>query len=70
MIMCSTNQEIEQYGVKISNTHGDFEMVTTVSKVDESVLLSVLNQRYAQKINQYPHLEKVVMDDKDTKSNY
>ena len=67
-MMCLTNQKIQQYDVKISNTRGSFEMATTVSKVDKSVLLSVPNPRYAEKINQYTHLEGVVMDDGDTKS--
>ena len=42
-------------------------METEVNKVDMRVLLSVPNPRYAEKINQYPHLEGVVMDDKDSK---
>ena len=68
MMMCSTNRKIQQYNVKISNTRGSFKMATTVSKVNKSVLLSVPNPRYAEKINQYTHLEGVVMDDGDTKS--
>lgn len=43
-------------------------MATTVSKVDKRVLLSVPNPRYSEKINQFTHLEGVVMDDGDTKS--
>ena len=43
-------------------------MATTVSKVNKSVLLSVPNPRYSEKINQFTHLEGVVMDDGDTKS--
>ena len=68
MMMCSTTQKIEQYDVKISSIRGTFEMATTVSKVDKGVLLSVPNPGYAEKLNKYPHLEGVVMDDVDTKS--
>jgi len=41
-------------------------MVTTVSKVDEGVLLSVPNPGYAGKINKYLHLKGMVMDDDNT----
>ena len=68
MMMCSTTQKIEQYDVKISSIRGTFEMATTVSKVDKGVLLSVPNPGYAEKLNKYPHLEGVVMDDVNTKS--
>ena len=40
-------------------------MATSVSKVDRSVLLTIPNPRYADKIHQYPHLQKVVMNDED-----
>ena len=67
MMICSTTQKIEQYEVKISSVRGKFEMTTTVSQMDKGVLLSVPNPGYAEKINKYPHLEGVVMDDEDTK---
>jgi hypothetical protein len=41
-------------------------METEVNKLDKGILLSVPNPRYAEKINQCPHLEGVVMDDKVT----
>ena len=56
MMMCSTNQKIQQYDVKISNVVGDFNIAASVSKVDRSVLLTIPNPRYADKIHQYPHL--------------
>jgi len=59
--------EIEHYDVKISSICGKFEMTTTVRKVDKSVLLSVSNPRYADKIKRFPHLVGVTMDDEDTK---
>ena len=67
MMMCSTNQEIYQYDVKISSVVGDFNMATSVSKVDRSVLLTIPNPRYADKIHQYPHLKGVFMNDEDEK---
>ena len=39
MMLCSTNQKIEGYNVKISSIHVTFEMNTRASKVDRSVLL-------------------------------
>ena len=63
MMMCSTNQKIYQYDVKIFNVVGDFNMAATVSKVDRSVLLTIPNPRYADKIRQYPHLQGVFIND-------
>ena len=65
--MCSTTQRIEVYNVNVSSITGKFAMETEVNKVDKGVLLSDPNPRYAEKINKYPHLERVVMDDKDSK---
>ena len=42
-------------------------MTTMVSKVDKSVLLSIPNPRYADKIKKFSHLMGVTMDDEDTK---
>ena len=67
MMMCSTNQKIYQYDVKISSIVGDFNMAASVSKVDRSVLLTIPNPRYADKIHQYSHLQGVVMNDEDKK---
>ena len=67
MMMCSTNQKIYQYDVKISSVVGDFNMAASVSKVDRSALLTIPNPRYADKIHQYPHLQGVFMNDEDEK---
>ena len=67
MMMCSTNQKIYQYDVKISSVVGDFDMAASVSKVDRSVLLTIPNPKYADKIHQYPHLQGVVMNSEDKK---
>ena len=42
-------------------------MTTMVSKVDKSVLLSIPNPRYADKIKTFSHLAGVTMDAEDTK---
>ena len=42
-------------------------MTKMVSKVDRSVLLSIPNPRYTDKINTFSHLAGVTMDDEDTK---
>ena len=67
MMLCLTNQKIAQYDVSISSNQGKFEMTTMVSKVDKSVLLSIPNPRYADKIKTFSHLAGVTMDDEDTK---
>ncbi|XP_028405750.1 uncharacterized protein LOC114528320 [Dendronephthya gigantea] len=67
MMMCSTVQKIEVYNVNVSSVTGKFAMEAEVSRVDKGVLLAVPNPSYAEKINQYPHLEGVVMDDNDSK---
>ena len=69
-MMFSTTQKIEQYEVKISSVRGKFEMTTTVSQGDKGVLPSNPNPGYAEKINKYPHLKGVVMDDEDTKPEH
>ena len=69
-MMCSATQRIEVYNVNVSSITGKFAkfaMETEVNKVDKGILLSVPTPRYAEKINQYHHLEGVVMDDKDSK---
>ena len=70
MMMFSTNQKIYQYDVKISSIVGDFTMAASVSKVDRSVLLTIPNPRYADKIHQYPHLQGVFMNDKTRSQSY
>jgi hypothetical protein len=67
MMMCSTTQKIEVYNMNIYSVTGKFAMETEVNKVDKGILWSFPNPRYAEKINQFPHLEGVVMDDKDSK---
>ena len=67
MMLCSTIQKVRSYTVKVASVDGRFEMTTKVNKVDKGVLLTVSNPRYEELITKYPHLEGVVMDDKDKK---
>ena len=67
MMMTSTSQKIEMYKVQISNIRGDFNLPTTLSKVDKGTLLTVPNPRYADIISKHQHLKGVVIDDTDTK---
>ena len=68
MMLCSTIQKVQSYTVKVANVDGRFEMTTKVSKVDKGVLLTIPNPNYEELISKYPHLEGVVMDDNDKKS--
>ena len=67
MMLCSTIQKVRSYTVKVASVDGRFEMTTKVNKVDKGVLLIVSNPRYEELITKYPHLEGVVLDDKDKK---
>ena len=68
MILCSTIQKVGSYTVKVGSVNGKFEMTTKVNKVDKGVLLTVTNPHYGELISKYPHLEGVVMEDNDKKS--
>ena len=68
MIVCSTVQRVQSYKVEISSVEGKYEMTTQVNKVDKGVLLTVPNPKYEDLINKYHHLQGLVMDDNDKKS--
>ena len=68
MMLCSTIQKVRSYPVKVASVDGKFEMTTKVNKVDKGVLLTVSNPHYEELISKYPHLEGVVMEDSDKKS--
>lgn len=67
MIVCSTVQRVQSYKVKISSVDGKYEMTTQANKVDEGVLLTVPNPKYEDLINNYHHLQGLVMDDNHKK---
>ncbi|KAK3730340.1 hypothetical protein QZH41_011251 [Actinostola sp. cb2023] len=68
MMMCSTTQRIDVYDLTVKSVDGKFELATTGNKVDKGVLLTVPNPSYAEKIKKYRHLDGVVMEDNDPKS--
>jgi hypothetical protein len=68
MMVCSTTQKVNSYKVNISSVNKKFEMSTMLNEVDKSVLLTVPNPRYEELLKRYRHLEGVVMDDNDEKS--
>ena len=53
--------------MKDASVDGKFEM-TMVNKVDKGVLLTVSNPHHEELISKYPHLEGVVMEENDKKS--
>ena len=68
MMMTSTSQRIELYKVQISNIKGDFNLSTTLSKVDKGTLLTVPNPSYADIVFKHQHLKGVIIADTDTKA--
>ena len=68
MMLCSTIQKVLSYKVNVASVDGKFEMTAKVNKVDKGVLLTVSNPHYEELIRKYPHLEGVVMEDNDKKS--
>ena len=68
MMLCSTIQKVQGYSVTVKSVDGKFEMMTKINKVDKGVLLTVPNPNYGELISKYRHLQGVVMDDDDKKS--
>ena len=64
----STSKVIGVYGVTISSLNGKFQLKTEVTKVDHGTLLSLNNPKYGEVLQKYTHLERVHMDDDDTKA--
>ena len=69
MMVCSTTQKINSYEATISSVDEKFTMTTVLSKVDKGVLLTIPNPRYEELLRKYSHLNEVVMNDNDKKSN-
>ena len=67
MMMETCNKRIEIHKVTISSLENDFKINTEVTNVDRDKLLTLENPQYQGKINQYPHLQRVSMNDDDTK---
>ncbi|XP_028407828.1 uncharacterized protein LOC114530405 [Dendronephthya gigantea] len=67
-MVCSTTQKVNSYEVNVSSVNEKFEMSTMLNEVDKSVLLTVPNPRYEELLKRYNHLQGVVMDNNDQKS--
>ena len=68
MMLGSTSKVIRVYGVTISSLNGKFRLKTEVTKVDCGTLLSLDNPKYGEILQKYTHLERVHLDDDDTKA--
>ena len=67
MILGSPSKVIGVYGVTISTLNRKFRLKTEVMKVEHGSLLSLDNPKYGDVLQKYTHLERVHMDDTDTK---
>ena len=67
MMMEACNRRIEVHQLTISNLKGDFKIKTEVTKVVRPKLHALETPQYQQKINQFPHLKGITMDDMDSK---
>ena len=67
-MVCSTMQKVLGYTVTVPRVDGKFQMTTQINKVEKGMLLTVPNPKYEELIKKYCHLEGVVMDDNDKKS--
>ena len=67
-MVCSTMQKVLGYTVTVASVDGKFQATMQINKVDKGVLLTVPNPKYEELIKKYRHLEGVVMDDDDKKS--
>ena len=68
MMLGSTSKVTGVYGVTISSLNGKFRLKTEVTKVDRGTLLSLDSPKYGEVLQKYTHLERVHMDDDDTKA--
>ena len=68
MMLGSNSKVIGVYGVTISSLNGKFRLKSEVTKVDRGTLLSLDNPKYGEVLQKYTHLERVHMDDDDTKA--
>jgi hypothetical protein len=60
---------MDVYTVNVSSLNKSFEMDINVSKVEKPQLMTLKNPGYKSLLGRHPHLEGVVMDDNDTKTN-
>ena len=58
---------IDIYDEEITNTNGNFNINTEVSKVDRAEMISMPNPHYEDIIQKYTHLQGMQMEDSDNK---
>ena len=58
---------LEVYDVELSSFDGKFKMDVKLTKINKTELLTIPNPHYETMTAAYPHLEQVVITDKDTK---
>ena len=69
MMLSTTTRRMDGYTVNVSSLNKSFEMDINVSKVEKPQLMTLKNPGYKSLLGRHPHLEGVVMDDNDTKTN-
>jgi hypothetical protein len=60
---------MDVYTVNVSSLNKSFEMDINVIKVEKPQLMTLKKPGYKSLLGRHPHLEGVVMDDNDTKTN-
>ena len=68
MLMYSKRMRMGTYKLDVESLDGKHEMKVKFIKVDKGELLSINNPRYAELIRDNSHLSKVIIADKDKKS--
>ena len=69
MMLSTTTRRMNVYTVNVSSLNKSFEMDINVSKVEKPQLMTLKNPGYKNLLGRHPHLEGVVMDDNDNKTN-
>ena len=64
----TTTRKVEVYKFEVSNLKGNFKITADVNKVNKPQLISLLNPRYQDMIQEFSHLRGVNMDDTDNKA--
>ena len=67
MMLGSTTRQVELSSITVRAVDGSTEIKLDVTKVDRRELLMVDNPNYQKIINSYAHLQRVHMDDSDSK---
>ena len=69
MLLTSRVTQLQIYKVKVQAIDSDYELETNLPKVNKSELLVVDNPRYNNLLEKYQHLEKVKLNETETKKS-